>query len=290
MLYKLKLHISWVFFLLCVIQMKAQISEYGVFIAATNYFGDLNPNYSFKQSRAGGGLFYRYNFNNRMAMRIGISHAWIAASDEKLSTKQPYLSARNLSFNARVTDLGGLFELNFFDWDPDGSAPNKVKKKKKWTPYIFGGISFYHFRNYTFYQGGKYDLAPVGTEGQKNPNSSQTNVSNGYGPYSVSLPFGGGLKFSLTRNLTLQVEMMTRRSFNDNLDDVSKNYADASQLNYYVDGRNMSEILSDRSPEKGIIPIGIPGKQRGSSKDNDRFNFYSVGITYSFNKIKCPTF
>ena len=291
MLYKLKTHISLTILFICVPQLHAQVSEYGVFVAATNYYGDLNPNYSLKQSRVGGGLFYRYNMNNRMSMRVGVSYAWIAASDSKLSTKQPYLSARNLDFNAKITDVSGLFEINFFDWDPNGSAPNKVKKKKRWTPYIFAGLSFYHFKNYTFYQGNKYSLEPVGTEGQRNPNNNlQTNVSNGYSPYSVSLPFGGGLKFGLTKNLTLQIEMVTRKSFNDNLDDVSKNYVDASQLNYYVDGKNISEILSDRSPEKGIIPIGIPGKQRGSSKDNDRFNFYSIGITYSFNKIKCPTF
>lgn len=274
----------------CALHVSAQVSEYGIFAAATNYFGDLNPNYSFRQTRAGGGIFYRYNINNRMAVRAGLSHAWIAASDAKLSTNQPYLLARNLDFQSNIIEFSGLYELNFFDWEQGGKDANKIKKKKTWTPYIFAGLSFYHFKSYTFYKGQKYFLEPVGTEGQKNPNAMGENTMSGYSPYAIAIPFGGGVKFSLSRNWTLQVEIASRKTFNDNLDDVSNKYVDASQLNYYVNGVNVSEALSDRSYELGIIPIGYPGKQRGTSKDNDRFNFYSIGITYTFNTIKCPTF
>lgn len=274
----------------CALNVSAQRSEYGLFIAATNYFGDLNPNYSFKQSRAGGGIFYRYNLNNRMALRAGISHAWVAASDAKLSKNQPYLKARNLNFQSNITEISGIYEINFFDWNFGDRHTITTKEKKKWTPYIFAGLSFYHFKSYTFYNGEKYFLEPVGTEGQKNANAVDENKKNGYSPFAIAIPFGGGLKFSLNHNWTLQVEVSSRKTFNDNLDDVSNNYVDASQLNYYVEGQNISEALSDRSPELGIIPVGFPGKQRGTSKDKDRFNFYSIGITYTFNTIKCPTF
>lgn len=266
------------------------MSEYGFFVASTNYFGDLNPNYSFKQNRVGGGLFYRYNINNRMAVRAGISHAWVAASDALLSNQQPYLTARNLDFQSQIIEVSGLYEINFFDWEQGTKDLNKFKKKKHWTPYIFAGLGFYHYKSYTFYQGKKYFLEPVGTEGLKNPNANSVKTQSGYSPYAISIPFGGGVKVSLSRNWTIQAEVMTRKTFNDHLDDVSKSYVDASQLNYIQDGKNISEALSDRSGELGIIPIGYPGKQRGSSKDNDRFNFYSIGITYTFNTIKCPTF
>ena len=277
-------------YFLCALNLSAQVSEYGFFAATTNYFGDLNPNYSFKQNRAGGGVFYRYNINNRMALRAGVSYAWVAASDAKLSTAQPYLTARNLDFQSNITELSALFEINFFDWEQGGSTLNTIKKKKHWTPYLFAGIGFYHFKSSTTYEGVKYFLEPVGTEGQKDHNKLNEKTQSGYSPYAISIPFGGGVKWSLNRNWTLQAEVMTRKTFNDNLDDVSQKYVDASQLNYYKDGVNLSEILSDRSSELGIVPIGYPGKQRGSSKDTDRFNFYSVGITYTFNTIKCPTF
>lgn len=288
---RLKITISIAILCLCALQVSAQRSEYGLFLAATNYYGDLNPNYSFKQSRVGGGVFYRYNLNNRMALRAGISYAWVAASDAKLSSsKQPYLQARNLDFQSNITEVSGLYEINFFDWDIGRQNTNKVKKMKKWTPYLFAGISFYHFKSYTFLEGKKYYLEPVGTEGQKNANADTETVRSGYSPFAIAIPFGGGLKFSLSSNWTLQVEVSSRKTFNDNLDDVSDSYADASQLNYYDQGRNISERLADRSPELGVIPIGFPGKQRGTSKDKDRFNFFSIGITYTFNTIKCPTF
>ncbi len=277
-------------FCICAFNASAQRSEYGAMVAATNYYGDLNPNYSFKQTRAGAGIFYRYNLNNRMAVRAGLSHAWIAASDAKLSTKQPYLLARNLDFQSQIIEFSGLYEINFFDWEQGGQQTNKVKKKKTWTPYVFAGLSFYNFRSYTFYNSQKFFLEPVGTEGQKNANATGEKTQSGYSPYAIAIPFGGGVKFSLNRNWTLQVEVSSRKTFNDNLDDVSNKYVDASQLNYYVNGVNVSEALSDRSSELSIVPIGYPGKQRGSSKDNDRFNFYSIGVTYTFNTIKCPTF
>ncbi len=225
-----------------------------------------------------------------MGLRAGVSHAWVAASDEKLSKGHPFLEARNLSFESNITEFSGLFEINFFDWDLGRQNTNKIQKKKLWTPFVFVGIGLYHFKSYTHYQGEKYFLEPIGTEGQKSANSDATNMRSGYSPFALSIPFGGGLKFSLSSNWTLQIEVSSRKTFNDNLDDVSGKYADASQLNYYSEGKNISEALSDRSPELGIIPIGFPGKQRGSSKDNDRFNFYSIGITYTFNTIKCPTF
>jgi hypothetical protein len=286
----LKIVVGGVLYCFCALNLSAQVSEYGAFVATTNYFGDLNPNYSFMQNRVGGGVFYRYNINNRMALRAGVSYAWVAASDAKLSNSQPYLTARNLDFQSNITELSGLFEVNFFDWEQVSNSLSKIKKKKHWTPYIFAGIGFYHFKSYTHYEGTKYFLEPVGTEGQKNPNAVNEKTQSGYSPYALSIPFGGGIKWSITRNITLQAEVMTRKTFNDNLDDVSQKYVDASQLNYYKDGVNVSEILSDRSSELNIIPIGYPGKQRGSSKDNDRFNFYSIGITYTFNTIKCPTF
>ncbi|MCO5230781.1 MAG: DUF6089 family protein [Chitinophagales bacterium] len=273
---------------MCAFNVSAQKSEYGLFLASTNYFGDLNPNYSFKQNRIGEGLFYRLNLNNRMAVRVGVSHAWVAASDEKLSQHQPYLQARNLSFQSNIIELSGLYEINFFDWEQGGSKQTIIKKKK-WTPYMFVGIGFYHFSSYTTYKGQKVNLEPIGTEGQKNPNAIGEKTQSGYSPFAISIPFGGGIKYSLNKNWTVQVELMTRKTFNDNLDDVHAVYPDASELNYIKDGVNFSEALSDRSPELGIAPIGYPGKQRGSSKDNDRFNFYSIGITYTFNTIKCPT-
>jgi hypothetical protein len=261
----------------------------GVQLNASNYFGDLNPGYSFKQTRGGGGLIYRYNFTNRMAARIGLNYGNIAASDAKLSGDRPYQSARNLDFRSNIFEMAATFEINFFDWK-FGSGENPRDARKNWTPYFFAGGSFFSFNSYTFYEGSRYNLEPVGTEGQKDPNSINPNGAKGYSRFVFAIPFGGGLKFMLSKQWVMQVEIASRRTFTDYIDDISGVYPDASQIGYFVNGVDMAEILYDRSPELGIIPIGYPGKQRGTSKDKDRFNFYSIGFTYTFIRKKCPTF
>lgn len=286
---RLKINISIIILLLCLSPLRAQISEYGLWVGAANYFGDLNPNYSFEQTRAGGGLIYRYNFNNRMALRAGVHFANIAASDSKLANDdQPFRKARNLDFQSNIIELAGLYEINFFNWKRGSDNPKD--NRKGWTPYAFIGFSIFGFNSYTYYDGQRYNLEPVGTEGQKNPNNTGPNGNKGYSTFAVSMPFGGGLKFALNNNWVMQIEVATRKSFTDYIDDVSGDYPDPSTLGYFVEGTDVSELLYDRSPELGIIPIGYPGKQRGTSRDNDRFNFYSIGFTYTFVKKKCPEF
>jgi hypothetical protein len=286
---RLKICFSIVCFWLFLLPGYAQVSEYGFWVGATNYFGDLNPNYSFKQSRGGAGLIYRHNFNNRFSARVGVHYAHIAASDAKLTTdQQPYRASRNLDFQSNIFELAGLYEFNFFNWARGSDNPRD--NRKKWTPYAFVGLSLFNFSSYTFYDGVRYNLEPVGTEGQKNPNNTGPNGNQGYSQFAVAIPFGGGLKFALSPQWVMQFEVFTRRTFTDYIDDVSGNYPDPSELGYFVEGRDISDALYDRSPELGIPPIGFPGKQRGTSKDKDRFNYYSIGFTYTFMKKKCPEF
>lgn len=289
MLSRLKFHIGTLWLLLSASVLQAQVSEYGFWVGAANYFGDLNPNYSFEQTRGGAGLIYRYNYNNRFSARVGIHYGHVAASDSRLANdNQPFLQARNLDFRSNIFDVAGLFEFNFFNWQRGSDNPRD--NRKKWTPYAFAGLSLYNFSSYTIYQGVRYNLEPVGTEGQKNPNNTSAEGNRGYSQFAISMPFGGGVKIALNRQWVMQFEVMTRRSFSDYLDDVSGNYPDPSELGYFAEGVNIAEALYDRSPELGIVPIGFPGKQRGTSKDKDRFNFYSIGFTYTFMKKKCPEF
>lgn len=279
--YSLKIILSAIIVYLCALNFSnAQENEYGTWVGTTVYFGDLNPNYSFKQARYGGGLFYRYNFTKRMALRAGLSYFNVAASDAKLSNKQPYQTARNLDFQSNIMELAVTYEFNFFE-------PSKDKTKRYWTPYFFGGFSAYNFSSYTKYEGTRYRLEPLGTEGQKDPNNEN---ASGYSKYAVAIPFGGGIKVALNNNWTFQFELSSRKTFNDNLDDVSGLYPSQEALGYYNDNFDIAAVLYDRSPELGIPAIGYEGKQRGTSKDNDRFNYIGIGLTYTLRNNKCPRF
>ena len=257
--------------------LNAQEKEFGVFVGGSNYFGDLNPSYSFKETRPATSIFYRYNFNPRMSFRAAMGYYWVTASDNK-QKKYPYLLARNLNFSNQIIEVSGTYELNFFKFNP-------LKEKDRFSPYIFVGASIFYFQPTTKFNGKKYRLQEIGTEGQKGYDEE---VDNGYNTFSLAIPFGGGIKWAINKKLSLNVEFNSRKTFTDWLDDVSGNYPDPESLFLVDENGSIASILSDRSPETGIDPIAVNGKQRGTSKDKDRFNFFGIGLTYTIFNPKCP--
>jgi len=254
----------------------AQENEFGGWAGTSVYLGDLNPNMSFKDARWASGIFYRYNFNNRMAVRAAFNYGFLDAADKRIK-RYPYLQARNLSFQSHIAELAATFEINFFNY-----STVKSRGTKFWTPYLFIGASVFYYNPYTYLDGKRYILESVGTEGQKSANHPTKN--RGYDQYAFAIPYGLGIKIALNRNWALNIEASSRITFTDYLDDVSGSYAETDDVNYYVNGVNIGPKLADRSAGK----IGIPGKQRGTSKDKDRFMFVGVGVTYTIHTLKCP--
>lgn len=84
--------------------LNAQEKEFGVFVGGSNYFGDLNPSYSFKETRPATSIFYRYNFNPRMSFRAAMGYYWVTASDNKQKIPLPtrseseFFKSNNRSF------------------------------------------------------------------------------------------------------------------------------------------------------------------------------------------------
>jgi hypothetical protein len=254
----------------------SQENEFGFWAGTAVYLGDLNPTMSFKNARWASGIFYRYNLNNRMAVRAEMNYGFLDADDSRIKN-YPYLQARNLNFKSHIVELAATFELNFFKY-----SLVKSRDTRNWTPYIFLGGSVFYYNPYTRLDGARYVLESVGTEGQKTPNKPTKN--RGYDQYSFAIPYGGGVKIGLTQNWALNVEVSSRLTFIDYLDDVSRDYPAPEDVNYFVNMTNVGLDLYDRSAAK----IGIDGKQRGTSKDKDRFMFVGVSVTYTINTIKCP--
>ncbi len=244
---------------------EAQETEIGMWVGMANYFGDLNPVFSFKEVRWASGAFYRYNINPRMSVRAGVSYGRIAASDSKID-KVPYPQYRNLSFESDILEISGMYEFNFFKYQPT--------KDKFFTPYLTVGVSMFYYNPFTRFEGSKLFLQQIGTEGQNIPEGEE----NGYSRYSFAIPFGGGIRYAFNEKWALNVEVTSRLTFTDYIDDVSTEYADPELIGLY------NASIADQS--EGGLP---PGKQRGTAKDRDRFNFYGVAITYTIQTVKCPT-
>jgi Domain of unknown function (DUF6089) len=258
-------------------QVHAQENEFGFWMGASLYVGDLNPAFSLKNVRWASGTFFRYNLSNRMAVRAGINYGFLDAADSRIKNF-PFLQHRNLSFKSQLLELALTYEINFFKF-------STIDPKHRWSPYIYTGFSLFYFDPYVKLDGDKYKLESIGTEGQKSSNNPTRN--RGYNQYSFAIPYGGGIKYAINANWGINVELSSRFVFTDFLDDVSGDYPDVIDVAYPVDAVNIGEILYDRSPEVGP-KIGVAGKQRGTSQDKDRFLFLGVTLTYTIMNIKCP--
>src|SRR5690606_11507381 len=110
-----------------------------------------------------------------------------------------------------------------------------------------------------------------------------------YSSMAVSIPVGVGIKYSLNERFNIGFEVLHRFTNTDYLDDVSKTYVDPSVFPANADGSpSTALLLSDRSVELGA-PIGIPGRQRGNSRQKDQFVTAMIHLTFYLQSYRCPT-
>ncbi len=275
-----------VFFYVAVIagsQLHAQNSvvqegEFGFGVGAGHYFGDLNTKARLNRAKFAATAFFRKNFGNYIAARVGVSFAQLGYSDIYNSYNKQMFS-RNLSFNSKVWELTLQGDFNFFRFMPG-------EPQYSFTPYITFGAGIFSYDPYAYLRGEKVFLRPLGTEGQ---GSSLYPERKQYSSMAICIPFGGGIKYSLNERINIAFEVLHRFTNTDYLDDVSKTYVDPAAFPLNPDGsQSNAQLLSDRSYEVGP-PIGIPNRQRGNSKQKDQFVTAMVHVTFNLQSYKCPT-
>lgn len=266
-------------FLLCFLSCTA-FSQFqvGIFGGASNYEGDLADR-PFVPLKAAVGISAGYSFSPRFTLRSDFTMATVAGAD-KYGHNDFQWRTRNLSFESKVKELNLVGELNIFNTENIG-----------WSPYVFGGIAFFHFNPYTFDdQGQKLYLPPLSTEGQglaAYPDRKPYQLS------SLAIPFGGGLKVPLSSSFHLGVELGIRKTFTDYLDDISTTYVDGSKLREERGGQAVDfSYRGDEVPgETALYPdAGYPreGAPRGSPIGKDWYYFSTVRLIYRFVQVDKP--
>jgi hypothetical protein len=243
--------------------------ELGLLGGVSFYVGDINPNYSIKTPGPSLGVLGRYNFNTRTSLRFDLAAGRLLGRDNL--SENPFQKARNLSFRTDYADTSLDLEFNFFNY-VHGS------RNQNFTPYVFGGFAFTYFNPKAELNDTWYALRELGTEGQA--------VGDEYAQISPALSYGIGFKMDFNYEWSLNIEMSARQMFNDYLDDVSTTYPDMNQL--LMARGPIAPLLSDRSAELGIEPIGAEGRQRGVSGDNDSYYSFRIGIVYYIGLLQCP--
>lgn len=284
-----KLLFALLLVLTCGTSAKAQYSEVGLLGGISFYMGDLNPDMPFKDVRPAGGLFYRYNFNDRFSIRAAAHIGYIVGYDA--NSTDPAQLERNLSFESWLFDFSVTGEFNFFRYAP-GDMRHWI------TPFLFGGISVFKFNPRAELNGEMWELQPLGTEGQGTtfyPDRQK------YSLFNAAIPFGLGLKVNLSKTFSVGLEWGMRYTFTDYLDDVSTTYADIDVIQ--AERGDIANVLSNRSmmrdPVSGeFVPLTdqqrqeFAGRQRGNSTTNDWYSFVliSVSMNIKARPEKCPAY
>jgi hypothetical protein len=238
----------------------AQKLHLNLFAGAMNYQGDLqDKNYTFNQAHLAGGLGLSYDLTDQFSLRGAALFGKVSA-DDKFGRNR----ARNLNFTSRLYEA--QLGLEYYIYPLADHAL---------TPYAFASIAMYHFSPYTHdTSGNKVYLSPLSTEGE----GFVDGIKN-YKRSQFSIPFGAGVKLSLSENINVGLEVGFRKLFTDYLDDVSGAFVDQSAL---LTNRGATAVeLAYRGDELktgGVYPAA--GTMRGSPEKKDWD--YFTGLTLSF--------
>jgi Domain of unknown function (DUF6089) len=255
-----------------------QEGEFGIGLGAAHYFGDLNTRAHLNRPKVAASVFFRKNFSNYIAVRIAASYARLGYSDI-YNGHNEYMYRRNLSFNSNVWELALQGDFNFFRFMPGEPGFN-------YTPYVTFGVGAFSYDPFAYLNGQKIFLRSLNTEGQ---GSALYPERKPYSAMAICVPFGVGIKYSLNERINIGFEILHRFTTIDYLDDVSTTYVDPSVFPTNPDGSpSVAQLLSDRSYELGE-PIGIPGRQRGNSKQKDQFVTAMFHVTFNLQSYRCPT-
>ena len=231
------------------------------FLGTSNYSGDLQEKrFTFSQAHLAGGIGLSYEVTNQFSIRTAFKLGKISAEDRQGRNK-----TRNLNFTSMLSE--GDLDVQYF-FSPLGVKP--------FTPYVFLGLAVYHYDPYTFDSTGqKYYLKPLSTEGE--------GFVQGRKPYNLtqlSIPFGAGVKLSLSDNLNVGLEIGIRKLFTDYLDDASTAYVDPDLL---LANRGAKAVeLSYRGDElKGGSQI-YPRVGQIRASPNYKDWYYFTGLTLSY--------
>ena len=170
---------------------------------------------------------------------MGVNRAKITAADT-IRPIDAVASLRKGYFSGNITEISALMEFNFLDYV-------NHKSEFRFSPYAFFGLG------YTFFRG----------KGRINGGEPEVN----YKDNTVVIPFGGGVKYMLSEQLTLGLELSFRPTTSDGLD------------------KNEDELsVSPRSPTLATsINFGNPNTK-------DWYYFLGLTVSYTLNKARCYTY
>lgn len=200
--------------------------EIGVIGGGTNLISDVGrTTYVFPTDFAAGGIF-KWNRSQRHSFRFTAMYAQMSARDDQSDDISRV--ERGLGLNYNLLELSMGIEYTFWEFDLHKDEP-------QFAPYFHVGVAAFRYDSFGLQEG---ELVEEGTD------------------TGFAIPFGLGMKFSLSRKLVLGMELGARYTFTDNLD-----------------GSNPEIDAAERS--------------FGNLNNNDWYMFSGFTLTYTFGRRPC---
>lgn len=225
----------------------AQSYEIGGGIGTAVYSGDIIRKIDTGQSGLQGTLFGKRNFDNVWSLKVGVNVAELMAADSILPI-DAMASLRQGYFTGRVTELSATMEFNFLDYV-------NHKSEFRFSPYAFFGMGY----------------AFVNAKGRINAATPVQKYQTG----TLVIPFGGGLKFLLTNQLNLALELGFRPTTSDALD----------QLDSTLPALPRYETPLGSDPKALAKSLNF-----GNPNSKDWYYFLGLTVSYTLTKARCFTY
>lgn len=109
-------------------------AEIGVIGGGGYYIGEYNPSTPFKGMESYFGGLYRYNLNDRFALRLQVGFSKTGIRDAAWPGEETFPK----EFSASVRDICGLLEFNFRSF-----LVPRTEKSSLWSPYLYAGLGVF---------------------------------------------------------------------------------------------------------------------------------------------------
>jgi hypothetical protein len=236
----------------------AGLSSYYASFGTTTYYGDLCDRYDCMVFRPNFGIGYAYRWDRNLSVRAEVNYYRLYSND--------YYAYRNFSFRSGNVEAYVAAVYDIFPFH------QRFKKRKRITPYVFGGIGLTYFNPHAKYQGKWVALEPLHTEG------------HGYSRVTGMIPFGFGGKIKSGKGFDYYLEAGYRKTFSDHIDDVSSH--NFQPIGSFSDPT--AAALSNRTGEPDAVVHNPDGKvgdnykgYRGNPHKKDGYFIFQVKVVYT---------
>lgn len=241
------------------------IASFGT--GTAKYFGDLaNSGEIFQSTRYNLEAGLEYRFNPRISARTALTYFRIHGDDKDASSDGR--SVRNLSFVGNNFELSAVGIVQLFE------ETGRYYQRPIINVNVFAGIALLYFQPKAEIPATDHNGNALADAGKMTGLRQYQTELVSYGPVTLAIPFGIGVKFKISPFINVGVNGGYRYTFTDYLDDISTVYPGEGAFS-----DPLAQALSDRRPEIGL-PVLEEGHIRGNPDNKDGYFMFSIRGEY----------